>query len=111
MYKVLAQSKIVLNRHISASCGYANNMRLYEATGMGTMLITDKKKNLNDLFEVEKEVVDYESAKDLRDKIYYYLKNDKERERIAEAGQKRTLSEHTYLERMRDLIRIIKKYE
>lgn len=110
MYKILAQSKITLNRHISVSDGYANNMRLYEATGMGAMLITDRKKNLNDLFEVGREVVEYSSPDDLIKKIDYFLKHDKERDKIANAGQKRTLASHTYKKRMEELIGIIKKY-
>ncbi len=109
MYKILAQSKIVINRHIDVSGDYANNMRLYETTGMGAMLITDHKKNLNDLFKVSKEVVEYKNSKDLIDKINYYLKNDKEREIIARAGQNRTLKDHTYEVRMKELSDILKK--
>jgi spore maturation protein CgeB len=112
MFKVLAQSKIVVNRHIGIAGKYANNMRLFEATGMGAMLITDKKRNLNDLFGVKKEVVDYENAKDLVDIINYYLKNGNIRDKIAKLGQKRTLTEHNYSIRMKELSTIIKnQYE
>lgn len=110
MYRILAQTKIVLNRHISVSGNYANNMRLYESTGMGAMLITDEKKNLNDLFVINKEVVSYKSAIDLTQKIEYYLKHDTERQKIAEGGQKRTLHEHTYQKRMAQLISILNRY-
>jgi glycosyltransferase involved in cell wall biosynthesis len=110
MFKIFAQSKIVINRHIGVSGNYANNMRLYEATGMGAMLITDKKKNLNDLFKVGKEVVKYKNAKDLKEKIDYFIKNDEERKKTAEAGQKRTLKDHNYKVRMEELMSIIGKY-
>lgn len=110
MYKILAKSKIVINRHISAAENYANNMRLYESTGMGAMLITDKKKNLNDLFVPGKEVVEYSSPKDLINKVNYYLKHDYEREKIAKSGQKRTLNDHNYEKRMKELVLILKKY-
>jgi spore maturation protein CgeB len=110
MYKILAKSKIVINRHISVSDGYANNMRLYEATGMGAMLITDRKKNLGELFKIGKEVVDYKNSADLVKKIGYYLKNETKREKIARSGQKRTLKDNTYRFRMRELVRILKKY-
>ena len=46
MYGLLARSQITLNRHIDIAEGYANNMRLYEATGMGACLLTDEKVNL-----------------------------------------------------------------
>jgi len=110
MYKILARSKIVINRHINVAKNYANNMRLYETTGMGAMLMTDSKKNLNDLFEVGKEVVVYNSPEDLLRKIEYYLTHDEERKKITKAGQKRTLREHIYKRRMKELANILQKY-
>jgi len=110
MYKVLAKSKIVINRHIKVADGYANNMRLYEATGMGAMLITDKKKNLGKLFKVGKEILAYRNSEDLTRKIRYYLHNDSKRMRIAIAGQKRTLKSHNYLIEMKRLSELIKNY-
>ncbi len=51
MYRVLRDARISLNRHIGIAGDYANNMRLYEATGVGSLLLTDEKVNLGDLFE------------------------------------------------------------
>lgn len=110
MYKLLAQSKIVINRHIDISENYASNMRMYEATGMGSFLLTDKKDNLNDLFVVGREVVEYENKYDLVKKIRYYLSHNKEREKIARAGQKRTFKDHSYRTRMEELVKILGKY-
>lgn len=110
MYKILAKSKIVINRHISSSGKYANNMRLYESTGMGAMLITDAKENLSDLFEIDQEVVTYCDTTDLLNKVQYYLNHEKERAQIARAGQKRTLREHTYQSRMKELVAIFNNY-
>ncbi|CEG13821.1 conserved hypothetical protein [groundwater metagenome] len=112
MYNVLYNSKITLNRHgeVSISQQYANNMRLFEATGMGAFLITDYKENLNDLFRIGKEIETYTDTKELIKKIQYYLDNEDERKKIAEAGQRRTLTDHTYEKRMKELIKIIEKY-
>lgn len=110
MYKLLGQSKITINRHIDVAENFANNMRLYEATGMGAMLITDKKDNLKDIFNVGEEVVEYTDKNDLVKKIKYYLNHENERSKIAMAGQKRTLRDHTYLTRMKELIKILNKY-
>lgn len=103
MYKILAKSKIVINSHIGVSREYANNMRLYEATGMGAMLITDKKKNLNDIFKVGSEVLEYQDADDLLKKLKYDPI-------IAQNGKERTLKDHTYKVRMKELSNILKKY-
>ena len=37
MYKILSRTRISLNRHIDVSLNNANNMRLFEATGMGSL--------------------------------------------------------------------------
>jgi hypothetical protein len=50
MYKILGRSRIVLN-HRGDIAPFANNLRLYEATGMGALLITDWKKNLHEMLE------------------------------------------------------------
>ena len=110
MYRALASSYITLNRHINVAENNANNMRLYEATGVGSMLITDKKDNLNDLFEIDKEVVVYSSKEEAAELIHYYLEHPKEAEKIAKAGQARTLREHTYAQRMQELVPILKRH-
>lgn len=110
MYKIFAKSKIVINRHINISGPYANNMRMFEATSMGALLITDQKKNMSEFFDVGKEVVVYKSAEDLIEKIKYYLSHDLERNKIAKAGQKRTLKDHSYKIRMGELDKILRRY-
>ena len=110
MFRLLATSTIALNRHGDVAEQCANNMRLYEATGVGTLLITDAKANLAELFEPDKEVVGYTDEDDLVNKIHHYLANEEERARIARAGQERTLRDHTYAERMRELQAILDRY-
>jgi spore maturation protein CgeB len=110
MYRTLARSKITLNRHINVAESNANNMRLYEATGVGTMLLTDRKNNLHELFEINKEIVTYSSKEEAAELVRYYLDHPEESEKIAKAGQARTLREHTYEQRMRELVPILKRH-
>jgi hypothetical protein len=107
MYRVLAESHITLNYHIDVAEGYANNMRLYEATGCGALLVTDAKKNLGDLFRVGEEVLAYCDADEAVALVERYLADAEAREAIAQAGQRRTLSEHTYERLMKELVDII----
>jgi len=109
MYQVLRNSKITLNHHGDVA-PYANNCRLYEATGIGTLLITDWKRNLHDLLEHGKEVIGYQSPEECIELIDYYLEHDGERETIAYDGQQRTLREHTYYQRMQEMTDIIGRY-
>jgi spore maturation protein CgeB len=48
---------MTLNIHADSSPTHASNMRLLDATGEGTCLVTEWKENLHELFEPEKEVV------------------------------------------------------
>ena len=110
MYRALARSRITLNRHINVAENNANNMRLYEATGVGTMLLTDHKDNLHELFDIGREVVTYSSKEEAAELVSYYLVHPEEAPKIARAGQARTLREHTYAHRMQELIPILKRY-
>lgn len=110
MYRALARSRITLNRHINVAENNANNMRLYEATGVGAMLLTDQKDNLHELFDIGREVVTYSSKEEAAELVRYYLDHPKESERIAKAGQARTLREHTYAQRMKELVPVLKRH-
>jgi hypothetical protein len=104
MFTALARSRITINTHIGIAEHYANNMRLYEATGMGALLVTDRKSNLVDMFEPGKEVVCYESPEECLEIVEFYRSREAERARIAAAGQRRTLAEHTYVRRAAELL-------
>lgn len=110
MYKALARSKVTLNRHIGVAENFANNMRLYEATGMGSMLITDHKDNINSLFKVGKELVTYRSVAEAVELVQHYAAHPEEAARIAYEGQARTLSEHTYAHRMQELVPVLRRH-
>jgi spore maturation protein CgeB len=110
MYNVFKGAKIVVNRHGEVAENYASNMRLFEATGVGSLLITDEKDNLDEFFEVGEEIETYSDADELVDKIKYFLAHEEQRDRIARAGQARTLREHTYLHRMRELEQLLERH-
>jgi spore maturation protein CgeB len=109
MYRALARSRVTLNRHINVAENNANNMRLYEATGVGALLITDRKDNLGELFEVGKEVVAYASPEEAAELMRYYIAHPEEARAIARAGQSRTLRDHTYQRRMDELVPVLER--
>lgn len=110
MFSLLSRSKITINRHSEAAGNNANNMRLFEATGCGALLITDYKDNLTDLFDIGTEIVAYRSPDECVALISYYARHPKEAEKIASAGQKRTLQEHSYINRMKKTGEIISRH-
>lgn len=99
MLEVLLQSKIAINRHGEIAQGYANNMKLFEITGTGALLLTEAAPNLGDFFS-NHECATYSSPLDAVDKIKYYLAHDAERKWMAKRGQDRCLRDHTYFKRM-----------
>jgi len=111
MYNIRHSSRITLTKHITSVAGrYANNATLFEATGVGTCLVTDMKNNLHELFEPDREVAAYTCAEDCIEKVRYLLEHEDERAAIAKAGQERTLREHTYYQRMQELVDIVERH-
>ncbi len=103
MYTKLAQSKVILNKHANLAAKTADNIRLFQTTGVGSCLLTDTGSNLADLFEPDKEIVTYASIEECFEKAQYLLTHDKEREAIAHNGQARTLRDHTLSKRCQHL--------
>jgi spore maturation protein CgeB len=84
-------------------------MRLFEATGVGTCLLTDWTENLGELFEPEREVATFRDAKECVERIRWLLAHPEEREAIARAGQARTLRDHTYRHRAAGLDLLVRQ--
>ncbi|HLH29979.1 MAG TPA: glycosyltransferase [Terriglobia bacterium] len=110
MYETLKRSELTLNHHVDIAEDYAGNARLFEATGVGTLLVTDWKKNLHEMFEPGKEVVAYRTPEECVEMIRHYLEHEDERRAIARAGQQRTLRDHTCRHRMEELVTIVERY-
>lgn len=103
LLSILGRSQLTFNHHIGIAENYCNNMRMFEATGMGATLLTDKKNNLGDYFEEGKEVVSYGSLEECLEKVEYLSNNPEECRRIGSAGQVRVLKDHNYKNRMEEL--------
>lgn len=108
MFQKLRESRVVFNSHIDISPASASNMRLFEAAGVGACLLTDWRENLPELFEPDEEVLTYRSAEECVEKLEYILENEGERRKIAAAGQRRTLREHTFDNRAARIDEIIR---
>jgi spore maturation protein CgeB len=107
MYRVLARSRLTLNVHGEHAAGNANNLRLYEATGMGAILLTEEAPNLTQLFAPGEEVVTYRDMASLLQAIDRLERNPEEARAIAAAGQVRTMRDHTWTVRMGRMLEIV----
>lgn len=106
-FKLLSRSKVNLNKHIDCAGEYAGNIRLFEATGMGACLVTDWKVNMPQMFEPDAEVITYRNTEECAEKVRYLLDHEDQLQSIANAGQRRTLRDHTYKRRAEELNDII----
>jgi hypothetical protein len=104
MYQALRASRVTLNSHIDQVGREAGNMRLFEATGVGTFLLTDFKDNLHTLFEPGREAAVWHSVDESLALIDHYLRDEPARNAIAAAGQARTLSTHTFRQRVETIL-------
>jgi|YelNatPaOPRAMG01_1025707.scaffolds.fasta_scaffold01671_24 spore maturation protein CgeB len=107
MVKVFNSAKIVLNIHVEDDLPYKVNMRVFEATGCGTLLLTDEPYGLEKHFNIGSEIVVYNSESELIRATKHYLNNNEEREDIGSRAQSRAYKEHTYEERVKSLLGVI----
>ncbi len=113
MYRIYAQSKIVLNMHNPtvwsgsslSTAQSGGNMRLFEVPVTKTLQIADKCPR--DWFKDGDEIVLYKNNQDLLQKINYFIDNDEERERIAKNGYEKLVKEHQYKHRVKKIFEIV----
>ncbi|VAX28805.1 Glycosyltransferase, partial [hydrothermal vent metagenome] len=106
MAEVYSQSRIVFNNSVNNDL----NMRVFEVLCSGSLLLTDDAagSGLTGLFQDRKHLVIYHNKKELIKLAEYYLKNHDERESIAAMGRDEVLRKHTYGQRVKQMIDIIK---
>ena len=105
LVKMFSRSKINLG---FSSCGETHRtekrilqirLRDFEIPMSGGFYMVEYMEELQEFFEIGKEIVCYTDPQDLADKIKYYLKHDSKREAIRKAGYERCQREHTWQKR------------
>ncbi|MEA1973875.1 MAG: glycosyltransferase [Candidatus Cloacimonadota bacterium] len=113
--KIYNSSKININLHSSMGDSLFDehkdfiNPRTFEIAACGGFQIVDRRSIIDEIFVEDKDIVCFDSVAELREKIDYYLSHGNERERIAQAGQKKVLENHTYEIRINNMMDIVFK--
>jgi len=87
-------------------------LRDFEAPMSEALYITGYQNELKEYYEIDKEIICYDTKEELLEKIRYYLTHPEEAESIRKAGYKRALKDHTWENRFNELFKKIGlKYE
>jgi spore maturation protein CgeB len=89
--------------HIDPGKAYSLSPRCYEIMACGGFLLTDSRPELFELFEVGKDLVVFDGAEDLADKVRYYLSHERDRKKIAMSGLM-AVKDHTYDKRAKQIV-------
>lgn len=81
--------------------------RYFECAACGGFMIGERKRDLDGLFDVGKEIVCFESLDELPDLIRFYRGHEAERKRIGAAARRRVLRQHLPPHRMRQLLPLV----
>jgi spore maturation protein CgeB len=84
-------------------------MRLFEATGCGALLVTDRGRNLSQYF-AEDEVLAYSTPEEAAQLITWAQRCPDEAASMSRKAQERTVREHSYSSRMSDLDQILRTH-
>ncbi len=109
MLERIGHYAIGFNQHGEVAGDYAANVRLFEVTGAGSLLVTDHKKNIRDLFEPDSEILTYKNQEECIEKLRWAINHPAESQAIALAGQQRVLRDHSVEKRVDLLHEIIQK--
>lgn len=104
MNKIFFLSKINLNitmRGIKSGIP----LRVFDIMGSGGFLMTNYQKEMRDFFVPGVDYEEFHTIEELKEKTVYYLNHEEERLRIAINGYQKVRDSHTYLHRVREMVR------
>lgn len=114
LVRMYSRSRISLG---FSTCGYARyedrqkirqiHLRDFEGPMSGACYFVEYQEEIEDFYEVGREIVCYTTREDLLDKVRYYLAHPEEAERIRRAGYDRARRDHTWVRRFRELFNAI----
>lgn len=102
-FKLYSMSKINFACS-SVQMSGAVTQRVFDVPAAGGFLVSDKRKQLQEMFELGKEAVGYSDPGEIPELVEHYLRKDKERAGIIKAARQRIGREHTYTHRVRALL-------
>jgi spore maturation protein CgeB len=108
LVKTINQSKINLSFLMASIMDrYHITGRFFEIPCAGGFQLCDDYFEVYKYYKRDSAISTFSTKDDLLKKIHYYLKNEEEREEIAQAGYERTMEEYTWNKRFENLFKAI----
>jgi spore maturation protein CgeB len=105
--RIYADSRVSFNIALNDDV----NMRNFEVLGAGGFLLTKRVAALEELLEDGVHCVMWDTLDDAMAKAKYYIEHEDERKKIAEAGYKHVIANHTIDHRVDVILNEIKKFK
>jgi len=96
--------------HFNQSLSNDINYRVFETMGCNTLLLTSNIENIDTFFSDMYDIVTYKSEDEMIEKIKYLQNNEEEIIKISNNGYQNVIKNHTFDNRTKELINIIKKH-
>lgn len=97
--KAFLAAKVVVNT-LRPSEIWGTNVRTFEICGSGAFCLCEWTPGLPGLFEPGEEIETFRTREELSEKARRYVGDETARNRIAAAGHRRAMAEHTYTHRL-----------
>ena len=94
--------------HWNKSYSFDVNYRCFETCGCKTLLLTNNISELNKAFNLKTDIVVYDSILDCIEKIKFHLSHPAITQQIAQNGYNNVTKNHTYVNRAKQFIEIVK---
>jgi len=104
---LLQRTKIGINIHNSTG---PINFRTFYLPANGILQICDNKSHLAKIFELDKEVIGYDSIEEAIEKTHYYLNNPEKRLEIAIAGYRKTIINYNEIECFKQIVEAVERF-
>lgn len=92
------------NKNAAGITAVSPNPRAFEIAACGTLQIVDRRDDLTQYFVPGLEIVTYDTVDQLSGLIDYYLTHEQEREQIALRALYRTMRDHSFANRLTQLL-------
>ncbi|MEM0133935.1 MAG: glycosyltransferase [Thermoplasmatales archaeon] len=102
--RTIQDYSVVLNVHQNP--GYGPNMRTFEVTGSGGLLLSDNAEDIGSFFSIGTDILVYQSTQEAEDSIKSVLSGEIDVEKMSKRAYEKCHEYHTYDVRIREILKL-----